>query len=202
VSGEAAHGRGRAHEGTVLLSMPTKKPASKKVPAAPKAKPVAAKKELPTPKVGSLSEGDIAPDFSLEGDDGSKHSLADHAGKNVIVYFYPKDDTPGCTIEAQGFRAAKKELAKKNAVVFGVSRDSIASHCKFKGKYDLDFTLLSDPDAKVIGRWGAWGEKNMYGNKSMGIVRTTVVVGPDGRVKRVFPKVKVAGHVDAVLASL
>jgi peroxiredoxin Q/BCP len=149
-----------------------------------------------------LAVGDKAPAFKSTDQDGKTVSLADFKGRKLVVYFYPKDDTPGCTIEAQGFRAAKKELAKKNAVVFGVSRDSIASHCKFKGKYDLDFTLLTDPDAKVIGRWGAWGEKNMYGNKSMGIVRTTVVVGPDGRVKRVFPKVKVAGHVDAVLASL
>jgi large conductance mechanosensitive channel len=92
--------------------------------------------------------------------------------------------------------------AKRGAVVFGVSRDSIASHCRFRDAHDLNFTLLSDPDAKVIARWGAWGEKNMYGNKSMGIVRSTVVVGPDGRVRLVFPKVKVAGHVEAVLASL
>jgi peroxiredoxin Q/BCP len=179
---------------STVPAMPTKKPAAAKA-----AKPA---KVVPTPKIGALKEGDVAPDFTLEGDDGAQHALSDHRGKNVVVYFYPKDDTPGCTIEAQGFRAAKKELAKKNAVVFGVSRDSIASHCKFKSKYDLDFALLSDPDAKVIGRWGAWGEKNMYGNKSMGIVRTTVIVGPDGRVRRVFPKVKVAGHVEAVLASL
>jgi len=185
----------RAHRGAPSDAMATPKTPKK----APAAKPA---KVVPTPKIGSLAVGDVAPDFTLEGDDGAKHSLSDSKGKNVIVYFYPKDDTPGCTIEAQGFRAAKKDLAKKNAVVFGVSRDSIASHCKFKSKYDLDFALLSDPDAKVIARWGAWGEKNMYGNKSMGIVRTTVVVGADGRVKKVFSKVKVAGHVDAVLASL
>ncbi|MFO0680756.1 MAG: peroxiredoxin [Sandaracinus sp.] len=179
-----------------------KKPAPK--PAAAAKKPAAAKpaKVLPTPKIGALAEGDTAPDFSLEGDDGQKHSLSALRGKSVVVYFYPKDDTPGCTLEARDFAAASKTLAKKNAVVFGVSRDSIASHCKFKEKYGLGFTLLSDPGADVIARWGAWGEKNMYGNKSMGIVRTTVVVGPDGKVKKVFPKVKVAGHVDAVIAAI
>ena len=180
--------------------MPTPKPSPKKALGAPTTKPTP--KAVPTPTIGSLAEGDAAPDFSLEGDDGKAHSLAKLRGKNVIVYFYPRDDTPGCTLEAHEFRAAKAALTRKNAVVLGVSRDSIASHCRFRDKHSLNFTLLSDPDAKVIGRWGAWGEKNMYGNKSMGIVRTTVVVGADGRVRRVFPKVKVAGHVEAVLASL
>ena len=175
--------------------MATKKTAST-------AKKTAAKKAAPEPKVGTLAVGDAAPDFTLEGDDGKSHTLSALRGKSVVVYFYPRDDTPGCTVEAQGFRDAKKALAKKNAVVFGVSRDSIAAHCRFRDKYSLDFTLLSDPDANTIARWGAWGEKNMYGNKSMGIVRTTVIVGPDGRVTRVFAKVKVTGHVDAVLAAL
>lgn len=185
--------------------MPTKKtPSAKKSPAkraAPAAKP-ATKKAAPSPKIGALTEGDVAPDFTLEGDDGKQHSLSDHRGKSVVVYFYPRDSTPGCTVEAQDFARAKQQFARRGAVVFGVSRDSIASHCRFRDAHSLDFTLLSDPDAKVIARWGAWGEKNMYGNKSMGIIRTTVVVGPDGRVRRVFPKVKVAGHVEAVLASL
>lgn len=159
---------------------------------------------MPTKKKAEtgLEVGAKAPSFTLEGDDGAKHSLTDYAGKTLILYFYPKDDTPGCTVEAHGFRDAKKALAKKNAVVIGVSRDSIASHCKFKSKHALDFTLLSDPEAKTIDAYGAWGEKNMYGKKSMGIIRTTVVIGPDGKVKQVFPKVKVAGHVDAVLAAL
>ena len=179
--------------------MPTKKPAPRKK-SPPAAKPAKAK-AVPTPDVGALAEGDAAPDFSLQGDDGQAHALSDYRGKNVVVYFYPRDETPGCTVEAQDFRAAKAQLARRSAVVLGVSRDSIASHCRFKAKHDLNFTLLSDPDAKVIARWGAWGEKFMYGNRSMGIVRTTVIVGPDGRVKKVFPKVKVAGHVEAVLAS-
>jgi peroxiredoxin Q/BCP len=160
------------------------------------------KKASPSPAIGSLSEGDVAPDFTLEGDDGKQHSLSDHRGKSVVVYFYPRDSTPGCTIEAQDFARAKQQFARRKAVVFGVSRDSIASHCKFRDAHDLNFTLLSDPEAMVIARWGAWGEKNMYGNKSMGIVRSTVIVGPDGRVRRVFPKVKVTGHVEAVLEAL
>jgi len=179
--------------------MPTaKKAATKK--AATKTAPKT--KAAPSPTVGTLSEGDLAPDFTLEGDDGKQHSLSDHRGKTVVVYFYPRDSTPGCTIEAQDFARAHDQFRRRGAVVFGVSRDSIASHCRFRDAHGLNFTLLSDPDAKVIARWGAWGEKNMYGNKSMGIVRTTVIVGPDGRVRRVFPKVKVAGHVEAVLASV
>jgi peroxiredoxin Q/BCP len=178
--------------------MPTKKKAA----PAPKKKTAAKKPALPSPAIGSLTEGDAAPDFTLEGDDGKKHTLSALRGKNVVVYFYPRDETPGCTIEAHDFARAKDQFARRSAVVLGVSRDSIASHCRFRDKHSLNFTLLSDPDAKVIARWGAWGEKNMYGNKSMGIVRTTVVVGPDGRVRRVFPRVKVAGHVEAVLASL
>lgn len=172
------------------------------MPTPKKAAPAKKKPALPTPAIGALAEGDLAPDFSLEGDDGTTHTLAKLRGKNVVVYFYPRDETPGCTIEANEFRAAKAQLTRRNAVVLGVSRDSIASHCRFRDKHSLNFALLSDPDAKVIARWGAWGEKNMYGNKSMGIVRTTVIVGPEGRVRRVFSKVKVSGHVEAVLASL
>jgi peroxiredoxin Q/BCP len=202
--------------------MPTKKTAAKKSapqkPAAKKAaskpaKTVAAKPKKPeakakpvvaTPTKSStpLAVGANAPDFSLPGDDGNVHTLAAHRGHPVVVYFYPKDDTPGCTLEAHQFRDARPELAKRKAVVFGVSRDSIAAHCKFRDKYGLDFPLLSDPEAKTIFAYGAWGEKNMYGNVSMGIVRTTVVIDAAGKVKRVFPRVKVKDHVDAVLAAL
>lgn len=149
-----------------------------------------------------LKIGSKAPAFKLPADSGKTVSLADYAGKNVIVYFYPKDSTPGCTVEAQGFRDAAKALAKKNAVVLGVSKDSIASHCKFRDKQSLNFPLLSDEKGEVIEKYGAWGEKNMYGKKMMGIIRTTVVIGTDGKVKKVFPKVKVDGHVEAVLAAL
>lgn len=149
-----------------------------------------------------VEEGKKAPAFTLESAEGGKVSLGDFKGKTVILYFYPKDDTPGCTREAQGFRDALPKIKRKNAVVLGVSRDTAASHCRFRDKYDLNFPLLSDPDAKVIRAYGAWGEKNMYGKKSEGIIRTTVVIDPEGKVAKVFPKVKVDGHVDKVLAEL
>jgi thioredoxin-dependent peroxiredoxin len=149
-----------------------------------------------------LKEGQKAPAFTLESDGGEKLSLGDFAGKNVILYFYPRDNTPGCTREAEAFRDVAAALKKKNAVVLGVSKDSIASHCKFRDKYQLNFPLLSDPDGKVLEKYGAWGEKVMYGKKMMGIIRSTVVIGPDGKIKKVFPKVKVDGHADEVLEAL
>ena len=149
-----------------------------------------------------LKEGAKAPAFTLESDDGGKVSLGDLKGKKVVVYFYPRDNTPGCTLEAQAFRDAAPKLKKKGAVVLGVSRDSIASHCRFRDQQGLNFRLLSDPDAKAIKAYGAWGEKNMYGKKTEGIIRSTVIIDEDGKVAKVFPKVKVAGHVDEVLDSL
>lgn len=146
--------------------------------------------------------GKKAPAFKLASSDGSTVSLKDFEGKRVVLYFYPKDATPGCTLEAQGFRDAQKDLAKRGAVVLGVSKDSVASHCKFRDKHELNFTLLSDPDGKTIEAYGAWGEKNMYGKKMMGIIRSTVIIGADGKVAAVFPKVKVDGHVAKVLAAL
>jgi peroxiredoxin Q/BCP len=149
-----------------------------------------------------LEVGQRAPAFTLESSDGGSVSLADFRGKNVVLYFYPRDNTPGCTLEAQDFQAALPKLKKQNAVVLGVSRDTIASHCKFRDKYALGFPLLSDPDHKVLEAYGAWGEKVLYGKKSLGIVRTTVLIDAQGKVKRVFPKVKVKGHIDAVLEAL
>jgi peroxiredoxin Q/BCP len=149
-----------------------------------------------------LKEGQKAPPFKLPADDGSTVSLQDFAGKTVVLYFYPRDSTPGCTREAEAFRDALPSLAKKKAVVLGVSKDSIASHCKFRDKYELNFPLLSDSEGQVIEKYGAWGEKSLYGKKSMGIIRTTVIIGPDGTVKKIFPKVKVDGHADAVLAAI
>jgi peroxiredoxin Q/BCP len=149
-----------------------------------------------------VKEGAKAPAFTLEADDGGKVSLADLKGKKVVLYFYPRDNTPGCTLEAQGFRDAASRLKKKGAVVLGVSRDSIKSHCKFRDDHGLNFRLLSDPEARAIKAYGAWGEKNMYGKKTEGILRTTVVIDEEGKVARVFPKVKVAGHVDEVLSAL
>jgi peroxiredoxin Q/BCP len=149
-----------------------------------------------------LEEGKKAPAFTLASSDGEKVSLSDFKGQKVILYFYPKDDTPGCTREAEGFRAALAKIKKKNAVVLGVSRDSVESHCKFIDKYGLNFPLLSDPDGKVLRAYGAWGEKNMYGKKTEGVIRTTVIIDGEGKVEKVYPRVKVDGHVDKVLAAL
>jgi peroxiredoxin Q/BCP len=130
-------------------------------------------------------EGQKAPDFNLSGSDGKTHSLADYQGKTVVLYFYPKDDTPGCTKEACGFRDSIESVSQSNAVVLGVSRDSIDSHGQFIAKYTLPFTLLSDPQAEVMKRYGAWGErKNAEGKTVEGPIRSTVVIAPDGRVVR------------------
>jgi peroxiredoxin Q/BCP len=149
-----------------------------------------------------IEEGKQAPAFTLQSAEGDKVSLADFKGKYLVVYFYPKDDTPGCTREAQGFSKALGQLDKLGAKVVGISKDSLEAHCKFRDKYSLKVTLLSDPDAKAIEKYGAWGEKNMYGKKSMGIVRSTVLVGPDGKVLKIFRRVKVDGHVEAVLETI
>ena len=149
-----------------------------------------------------IQEGRKAPAFNLPSSTGGKLALKDLAGKYVVLYFYPKDNTPGCTTEANDFNKALRKLKARDAVVVGVSKDSIESHCKFADKYDLDFPLLSDPDGKMLEKYGAWGEKNMYGKKSMGIIRSTVLIGPDGKVIKHFPKVSVKGHVDAVLVAL
>jgi peroxiredoxin Q/BCP len=149
-----------------------------------------------------LSEGAKAPDFTLLDDTGKSVSLKNFKGQTVVLYFYPKDDTPGCTKEACDVRDHQKEFAKKNAVVLGVSADPVASHEKFKKKYDLPFPLLSDPDKKVIQAYGVWKEKSMYGKKYMGIERTTFVIGPDGKIAKIYPKVSVTGHIDAVLSAL
>jgi len=147
-------------------------------------------------------EGNKAPAFNLPSSTGDKVALKDLAGRWVVLYFYPKDNTPGCTTEARDFQANLAKLKRLGAVVLGVSKDSVESHCKFSDKQGLKFPLLSDPDAMVIDKYGAWGEKNMYGKKRMGIIRSTVVIGPDGRVKKMWPKVRVKGHVDDVIETL
>ena len=150
----------------------------------------------------ALKEGSKAPAFALESSQGGTVRLADLRGKWVVLYFYPKDATPGCTTEAQCFRDEKSALEERGAIVLGVSKDSIASHQKFAAKQALNFPLLSDPDGATIEKYGAWGEKNLYGKKSMGILRSTVLIDPEGTVRKVWPKVRVAGHVEEVVAAL
>jgi peroxiredoxin Q/BCP len=152
---------------------------------------------MPNPQVGSK-----APDFQLADHSGRTVSLSQLAGKNVVLYFYPKDDTPGCTVEACNFRDEHSALEKAGAVVLGVSPDDAKRHQKFVTKYNLPFPLLVDTDHKVAETYGAWGEKSNYGRKFMGIIRSTFLIDPQGKVKRVWPKVKVNGHVDEVLAAL
>jgi peroxiredoxin Q/BCP len=137
-------------------------------------------------------EGKKAPAFSLEGSDGKKHSLDDYKGKTVVLYFYPKDDTPGCTKEACGSRDLNASLKKADTVVLGVSKDSIESHKKFAGAYKLPFTLLSDPKAEVMKKYGAFGKKMMYGKEVQGTIRSTVVIGPKGVVLKHWTAMKKA----------
>ena len=149
-----------------------------------------------------LKPGMKAPSFELMSDEGKKVSLKDFAGKKVVLYFYPKDDTPGCTKEACSFSENQQRLKKAGAAVLGISADSVTSHQKFKNKYDLGVTLLSDPDKEVIKKYDVWKEKSMYGKKYMGIERTTFIVDESGKIKHIFPKVKVDGHTDEVLNHL
>ncbi len=149
-----------------------------------------------------VEEGQPAPDFNLPDQDGKDVSLAKLRGTPVVLYFYPKDNTPGCTKEACAFRDARAEYEKAGATVLGVSPDSTASHRKFADKFELPFTLLADTEKAVCQLYGVWKEKNMYGKKSMGVERTTFVIGPDGIVHKVFRKVKVDDHSDAVLEAI
>ncbi len=151
----------------------------------------------------AIEEGKAAPAFTLKDASGRKMSLRDLRGKNVIVYFYPRDDTPGCTKEACGFRDLWKEIKARNTVVLGISPDGAAAHEKFATKYKLPFTLLSDPDRKVMLKYGAFGEKMMYGKKTMGVIRSTVWVDPGGKVKKHWARVpKAADHPARVLEAL
>lgn len=170
---------------------------------APVSKRAPAKKPSKKAEKALLSEGGRAPAFTLESDAGDRISLAQFAGKKtVVLYFYPKDATPGCTQQACDFRDSFARLRRADVEVLGVSKDSVASHAKFKAKHELPFTLLSDPDGEVCEAYGVWKEKSLYGRKFMGIERTTFVIGQDGKIRRIFPKVKVKGHVEAVLEAL
>src|SRR6476620_4285123 len=149
-----------------------------------------------------VAEGKKAPAFTLPSSEGGSVKLSDLAGQIVVLYFYPRDNTPGCTIEAQEFTKATPALKKLGAVVLGVSKDSIASHCKFRDKYKLSFPLLSVPDGKVLEAYGAWGDKVMYGKKMKGIIRSTVVIDKTGKIAHHWPKVSVKGHVDEVVETV
>ena len=149
-----------------------------------------------------LQIGDNAPDFTALADSGEKIRLKDFRGKKVILYFYPKDDTPGCTREACDLRDSNARLAGKGAVVLGVSVDAVASHAKFKSKYDLPFPLISDEDHKIVEAYGVWKEKSMYGRKYMGTERTTFLIDEKGKIAQIYEKVKVDGHAQALLEAV
>lgn len=150
----------------------------------------------------TLAEGDQAPAFALPDDSGGTVSLASFKGKKLVLYFYPKDDTSGCTKEAIDLEALRPELEAKGAAILGASPDSIASHTKFKAKHNLGFTLASDEAKAMLATYGVWVEKSMYGRKYMGVERTTFLIGPDGRIAKIWRKVKVPGHAAAVLAAV
>ncbi|MCY0985597.1 thioredoxin-dependent thiol peroxidase [Nannocystis sp. ILAH1] len=194
-----------------------KKTAAKKTAAKKAAKAAPAKKAAkrgPAKKAASsrseeeeeigpgLKPGDPAPPFSLAADDGKTYALRDFAGRRVVLYFYPRDNTPGCTTQACDFRDRQTRFASTGVTVLGVSGDSLASHAKFRAKFGLNFPLLSDPGNQVAAAYGAYGEKQMYGRKVQGIIRSTFVIGPDGRLEAVHSPVKAAGHADALLAAL
>ena len=149
-----------------------------------------------------LKEGSKAPAFNLESTSGEKIALKDMTGQSVVLYFYPKDNTSGCTKEAEAFRDAYKKITKKGVVVLGISPDSRESHQKFTAKFNLPFPLLVDKDHKIAEKYGVWVEKSMYGKKYWGVQRATFVIDPEGKIKKIFPKVKVDGHVDEVMTEL
>jgi thioredoxin-dependent peroxiredoxin len=149
-----------------------------------------------------LQEQDVAPEFTLQDQDGREVSLSDFRGRRVVLYFYPKDDTPGCTTQACELRDRVGEFDARGAVILGVSPDSPADHRRFREKYELPFTLLADTEHEVADSYGVWVEKSMYGRKYWGNERTTFVIGEDGRIEKVLPKVKPAGHVDQLLGVL
>ncbi len=152
--------------------------------------------------MSNLKEGDTAPPISLPTDSGDPFELSLLTGKNVVLYFFPKADTPGCTQESCEFRDTNQKFTAANTVIVGVSPDASKAQAKFKSKFDLPFTLLADSDHKAAEDYGVWKEKSMYGKKYMGVDRTTFVIGADGHIKKIFPKVKVEGHAEEVLAAL
>jgi peroxiredoxin Q/BCP len=154
------------------------------------------------PGGAALKVGEKAPDFNVSTDAGQKVKLSDFKGKKIVLYFYPKDDTPGCTKEACAFRDGIDEIKDRGAIVLGVSTDSVDSHKKFKSKFDLNFPLLADTDKKIVEAYGVWKEKTNYGKTYMGIERTTFIIDEQGKVSHIFPKVKVDEHYDEVIDAL
>jgi peroxiredoxin Q/BCP len=152
--------------------------------------------------VNALKVGGKAPDFDLPASGASRITLSALSGKKVVLYFYPKDDTSGCTKEAMAFNALRDQFRAADAEIVGISADSVASHDKFRAKYELAFPLAADEDKAMLEAYGVWVEKSMYGRKYMGIERTTILVGADGRVARIWPKVKVPGHAEEVLEAV
>jgi len=149
-----------------------------------------------------LDIGSAAPGFTLPDKDGNMVSLSDFKGKRVVLYFYPKDNTPGCTRQACAFAGAYKQFEKKGVAVIGISRDSVSSHVKFAEKYNLPFTILSDPELEAIKAYGVWQEKKMYGKTTMGVVRTTFIISPDGKIEKIMSKVKPDTNASEILAEL
>jgi peroxiredoxin Q/BCP len=149
-----------------------------------------------------LKEGDVAPGFTVATNGGGKISLADYKGRNVILYFYPRDDTPGCTKEACAFRDHFADFTQRGAVVLGVSPDAVKSHDKFVEKFKLPFPLLADDAKEIVQAYGVWGEKSFMGRKYLGVYRVTFLIGPDGRIKKIWPQVKPEEHAAEVLAAL
>jgi peroxiredoxin Q/BCP len=181
----------------------SKKVAGKKsVPSVPKKTSSSSPKRTASAVTGGLKIGSRAPAFSLSNEKGQVVKLSELKGKKVVLFFYPKDDTSGCTKEACSFRDGLQAIRRKGAVVLGVSADSVASHQKFSQKYTLNFPLLSDESKSMLQAYGVWKEKSMYGRTYMGIERTTVLIGKDGTISHVFPKVKVEGHYEEVLEAL
>ncbi len=152
--------------------------------------------------MAELKEGTKAPEIKLLTDTGEELKLSSLKGKKVVLYFYPKSDTPGCTTQACGFRDADAKIQKLGAIVLGVSPDPVKAQAKFRSKFELPFTLLADPDHSAAEAFGVWVEKSMYGRKYMGVARTTFLIGKDGKIAKIFEKVKPAGHADEVLAAL
>lgn len=158
--------------------------------------------ELAEGKNRMLKENDLAPDFTLTADDGSEVTLSDLRGQKVILYFYPKDDTPGCTTQACAIRDQWREFQDRGALVFGISPDSVESHLKFREKYQLPFPLLADTEHEVAEAYGVWKEKSMFGRKFWGNERTTFIIDEEGRIAKIFPRVRPAEHAELVLEAL